>query len=157
MGNVTYTIEIIDSGGGGAGVGINKKKKEKSVTGLGSEIVNSAQNYGMGMVSKFAGMAANAGYLTPVAIAMTALNKADNIRISHVGITTGNYTYQAYQEDLKNMVIGYVTNPLSIFTNMITQWQTRELTKAKMSVEKVSTRELNIRAGSMGNRAPRNQ
>ena len=157
MGNVTYTIEIIDSGGGGAGVGTNKKKKEKSVTGLGSEIVNSAKQYGMGMVSKFAGMAANAGYLAPVAIAMTALNKADNIRISHVGITTGNYTYQAYQEDMKNMVIGYATNPLSIFTDMITQWQTRELTQAKMSVEKVSTREFNIRAGSMGNRAPRNQ
>lgn len=157
MGNVTYTIEIIDSGGGGAGVGTNKKKKEKSVTGLGSEIVNSAKQYGMGMVSKFAGMAANAGFLAPVAIAATALNELDNIRISKVGITTGNYTYQEYQEGVKSEVLSIVSNPLSIFSKIVTQWKTRELTRAKMEVERISTREFNIRAGSMGNRAPRNQ
>ena len=156
MPDVSYTIRIVGGSGGGGGIK-KKEKKEANVTGLGSEILDSAKSYGMGLFSKVASTAANANYLAPVAIAMTALNKADNIRISHVGITTGNYTYQAYQEDMKNMVIGYVTNPLSIFTDIITQWQTRELTKAKMNVEKVSTREFNIRAGSMGNRAPRNQ
>ena len=157
MANVSYTIRIV-GGGSGGGKGKSKaEKKETSVTGLGSEIMNSLKSKGMGMVSKFAGMAANAGYLAPVAIAAAALNEADNVRISHVGITTGNYTYQNYQQSLKNEVLGIVSNPLSIFSKIYNQWQTRELTYAQMDVERISTREFNIRAGSMGNRAPRNQ
>ncbi len=156
MPNVSYVIRIVGGGGGGGGRS-KAKEKETSVTGLGSEIMNSAKSYGMGMISKFAGMATNAGYLAPVAIAASALNEADNFRISKVGITTGNYTYQSYQADLKSEVLGIVSNPLSIFSKIVNQWQTRELTRAKMEVERISTREFNIRAGSMGNRAPRNQ
>jgi hypothetical protein len=157
MANVSYTIRIV-GGGSGGGKGKSKvEKKETSVTGLGSEIMNSFKSKGMGMASKFAGIATKAGYLAPVAIAAAALNEADNFRISKIGITTGNYTYQAYQEDMKNLIVGYVINPLSSFTDLLTQWKTRELTYAKMDVDRVPTREFNIRAGSMGNRAPRNQ
>lgn len=155
MPDVSYVIRIV---GGGGGVGKGKEKeKEKNVTGLGSEILNSAKNYGMGIVNKFAGVGTKASYLAPVAIAATALNELDNIRISKVGITTGNYTYQEYQESVKSEVLSIVSNPLSIFSKIVTQWKTRELTRAKMEVERISTREFNIRAGSLGNRAPRNQ
>lgn len=159
MPDVSYIIRIEDGTGSGgqnpgqsASVNLNSGGKKGIAKAIGAKAAGAKAG------ASAAGGASVAGVVVAAAaIAIKVLNELDNIRISLISTTTGNETYQRYQESIKNDLLGTIRNPLSIGEKFINSLKNEYITSVKRDLDRITTREFNVRAGAMGNRAPRKQ
>ena len=156
--DVSYIIKIVNETTPGTGQTKNNGNASVNLSGVaGKKAAGAIAGKAAGAGASASGAGAAGGFVAAAIIAIKALNELDNIRISLISTTTGNETYQRYQESIKSDLLSTLQNPLSIGSKIINSLKNKYVTSVKKDLERITTREFNIRAGAMGNRAPRKQ